>query len=306
MKSNTIKGTAVIALSLLVAASSFATKNSEYCEFAPQNNVQVPIGYEKAGQTGLDEKTYNSAIDLVEKYYKPIVAAKGATLKINRMWTTNAANSTAHRTGKMWFVDAYGGLARLPIMTRDAEVAVLCHEMGHHLGGFPQVKSLFGSSWASNEGQADYYATMKCFRLVNAKDDNVTAMSNISIPKAVTAGCQNTFKSTTEIALCQREALAGKVLAQVLWELGGGKPTTPALESPKAPDFETPDASSVSATNSAHPAAQCRLDTYFSGSICGIAASEEFGQKDGITGACAQEKGDKMGFRPTCWYKPGK
>jgi hypothetical protein len=61
----------------------------------------------------------------------------------------------------------------------------------------------------------------------------------------------------------------------------------------------------VSKTDDQHPLAQCRLDTYFNGSICPADAMEDFSQTEGKTGACAQEKGDTFGYRPTCWYKPG-
>jgi hypothetical protein len=313
MKSLFTKGTAFAAMSLLIAGSALASNqvvnkivNQEKCEFAPKNDVKVPIGSQKAGQ-GLDESTYNSAIDIVENYYKPIVAAQGATLTINRMWTNDTANSTAHRSGKKWYVDAYGGLARLAIMTKDAEVAVLCHEMGHHLGGFPQGKGIFGSSWASNEGQADYFATMKCFRRVSENDDNAGIMASAVVPNEVKDGCKNTWRSTKEISLCEREAAAGSVLAQVLYDLGHGthSKASPRGEPATAPSYSTPDTSVVSATNDAHPMAQCRLDTYFNGAICGVAATEDFGKSEGKTGACAQEKGDTVGYRPTCWYKPG-
>lgn len=302
MKSFTNFGTLALAMSLVSSAVVIA-QPAEFCRFAPENNYKIPVGAHFKRGAGIDEKTYNDTIDKVENFYLPIVKAQGAVLKINRMWSTDTVNSTAHQSGKKWYVDAYGGLARYPIMTADAESAVLCHEMGHHLGGFPKGKGVFGGSWASNEGQADYFATMKCFRRVHENDDNAGIMASIAIPKEVKIGCENTFKSTKEIALCNREAMAGAVLAQILYELGHG---SNALfgEPANAPSFGTPSTGVVSATDDAHPLAQCRLDTYFNGAICGVAATEDFGQKDGSTGACAEEKHDKLGFRPRCWYKP--
>jgi hypothetical protein len=312
MKFLSLKGASIVALALLATGSTLPNSNRMLCVFAPENTMHIPVGANKDG-SGLDEATYNSAVDKVENYYKPIVAAAGGVLTINRMWTDDTVNSQARRTGKNWYIDAFGGLARYNIMTYDAEVAVLCHEMGHHLGGFPKFSSLFGmgSSWAAVEGQADYFATSKCFRRVFANDDNATAMTGVQIPQEVNAGCSRTFKSQTEIALCQREAMAGKLLADILWNLGRGNTAAAAPkdgggEPAVAPSFSTPSTDVVSKTNEQHPLAQCRLDTYFNGSICFVAATEDFGQKDGITGACAQEKGDAYGYRPNCWYKPGK
>lgn len=303
MKSYTNLSTLVLALSLVSSASAMAHA-SKSCVFAPENNLKIPVGFQSKAGAGIDEKTYNAMIDQVENYYQPIAKTHGAVLKINRMWTTDTVNSTAHQSGKSWYVDAYGGLARYPIMTADAESAVLCHEMGHHLGGFPKIHSLFGSSWASNEGEADYFATMKCFCRVHENDDNASIIANMTVPTEVKAGCSSTFKSMKEIALCTREALAGQVLAQILYQLGHGSSAKVAIEPATAPSFSTPDTTSVSSTNDQHPAAQCRLDTYFNGSICGMAATDDFGPKDAATGACAEEKHDKYGFRPRCWFKP--
>ena len=93
-------------------------------------------------------------------------------------------------------------------------------------------------------------------------------------------------------------------LAVLLWDLAHGNKELRFMGGEAKPSFDTPDTSSVSTTDDSHPAAQCRLDTYFNGSACGVAFSEDFGAKDAITGACAEEKGDTMGFRPECWYHP--
>jgi hypothetical protein len=54
---------------------------------------------------------------------------------------------------QFWF---YGGLLQLPTIAQLA--AVYCHEMGHVLGGAPQIKP-----FNSVEGQADDYVARKCF-----------------------------------------------------------------------------------------------------------------------------------------------
>ena len=40
---------------------------------------------------------------------------------------------------------------------------IYCHELGHFIGGAPFKKNP-GSTWASTEGQADYWATSVCLR----------------------------------------------------------------------------------------------------------------------------------------------
>ena len=284
--------TLLTAFSLLNCSSS--TTPPTAC-FLPQIEMQIPESLD--GISGIDKKTFNSLIDRVEKIYAPIVASHGATLKINRLWSNATVNSNATQDGTTWIVNAYGGLARYPAINADGELLVLCHEMGHHLGNFPKYPD---ADWAANEGQADYFANMKCFRRVVKDDDNITIVSKMMIPDLVKTNCALAFKSAEEQAVCQRGAMAGKNLGLVLYELSRGGASS------NAPDFGTPDTSQVSTTNDNHPEAQCRLDTYFAGSICGASYEIDFGLTDGVQGACSQEAHDKYGYRPRCWYKPKK
>ena len=103
------------------------------------------------------------------------------------------------------------------------------------------------------------------------------------------------YKSGDEIALCERISMAGKSLAMLLGDLGGNKNVS----------FTTPDKKVVKKTNDNHPQAQCRLDTYFSGTLCDKAISEEVSDTDPIPGTCIKKDGYKVGVRPLCWYKPG-
>jgi hypothetical protein len=292
-----------IAAALLVAvssASSFASTLTVQKEtFAPVNNFHIPVGSHLAG--GIDEATFNAVIDKMLATWTPFATAAGATLTFNRLWTDDTVNSSAEEHGKKWSVNAYGGLARHPLMTKDAMMMVFCHEMGHHLGGFPRMSGLFGSSWAADEGQADYFATMKCFRRMTQDDDNATIVAAMTIPESVKTDCASLLKDSKDIVLCERSAMIGLNLADILHALSVGSDGT---SSEAAPDFATPDTSTVSTTNQSHPASQCRLDTYMNGSFCGVSYTEAFSKTDPITGACAVEKGDKSGYRPLCWYKP--
>ena len=306
MKSVKQLGSLVLALTI-IQSSAFAgnsIKNSkEHCDFLPKNNLRIPVGMEMAG--GIDQATFNRVIDTISAVYAPIIKSKGGTLKVNRLWTDATVNASAERKGKTWVLNMYGGLARHSVTTEDGFALVFCHEMGHHLGGFPEIGSGDGNpDWAANEGQADYFATMKCFRRVFEKADNASVVAKLNVPEFVKTKCANTFKSQEEINLCERESMGGNTLALLLWTLSNGGSSGLAPDASKKPAFDTPDTSHVSSTNDNHPAAQCRLDTYFNGSICGISYTEDFGKSDPSTGACAQEKGDQYGYRPLCWYKP--
>jgi hypothetical protein len=56
-------------------------------------------------------------------------------------------------------IEVWGGMLKHPLMTENSLKLLLCHEMGHVLGGAP-LKSRNG--WSSTEGQSDYYSSLEC------------------------------------------------------------------------------------------------------------------------------------------------
>ena len=58
-------------------------------------------------------------------------------------------------------ISVWGGMLSHPRMAQGALLLLLCHEVGHFLGG-PPLKSRTG--WSSTEGQADYFSTEYCVK----------------------------------------------------------------------------------------------------------------------------------------------
>jgi hypothetical protein len=259
--------------------------------FMPKNNLRISK-YDK-GTNGMTKETFLSIIKRVSDVYVPIVAGKGATLEMVNNWDDETVNAYANQEGKVWTVNMFGGLARHPLTTNDGFMLVVCHETGHHLGGAPKYGG--GSDWAANEGQADYFGSLKCMKRVLEKDDNVAIVSQMTIDQEATRQCQLAYSNAGEVALCQRIAMAGKSLGQLLGSLGGNSNV----------NFNTPDTKIVRRTNDAHPKAQCRLDTYFSGGLCDKSFTEDVSETSPIPGTCIRNDGYSVGPRPLCWYKPG-
>lgn len=259
--------------------------------FAPENNLSIAVGDKAANN--MTKEMFLDAISRVSTVYAPIVKQKGGNLVMNNRWDDNTVNASAQQSGSTWQVNMYGGLARHPLVTVDGFMMVVCHELGHHIGGAPR-KGGFGSAWASNEGQSDYWAGLKCMRRVLEKEDNIAVVAKMEIDAEATAKCQQIYKSESEIALCQRISMAGKSLAMLLGELGGNSNVK----------FHTPDTTKVSRTNDNHPQAQCRLDTYFQGTLCDKDILDDVDGKDALKGVCLKKDGFELGMRPLCWYKP--
>lgn len=292
MKNGMLKTGLALSLSLGMAFNaSFACVLGK-SGFMPENKLKITRFAKDTN--GMTEQTFLSIISRVEKVYSPIVTTKGGQLKMINDWNDGTVNAFADRQGSVWQVHMFGGLARHQLTTNDGFMLVVCHELGHHMGGAPKYTDV-GNDWASDEGEADYWGALKCMRRVLESDDNAKIVSKMKIDQAATKKCQMLYHTENEVALCQRIAMAGKSLGSLLGSLGGEAQV----------DFQTPDKSIVKKTFHNHPHAQCRLDTYFSGTLCDVSLDLDVDNKDPKVGVCLKRDGHVDGPRPLCWYKPG-
>lgn len=288
----------ILAVSLVagISVSNACTEGRNQDGMVPRNSLKIATSFFRPGQT-MTEEAFNKVIDGVASIYSPIIQSKGANLKIEKAWDDATVNAYASReSGNVYKVNMFGGLARHPATTEDGLALVVCHEIGHHVGGFPKKGGMWGSTWASNEGQADYFATTKCLRkYFEAKKDSaqVLARMNVTVPPQVQEQCFAAFGQSKDHAVCVRVALSGQSMGNLFAALR--RLTT-------KPDFGTPDPAKVSATNDNHPEPQCRLDTYFNGGLCTIAHTVDLSDSSEKTGACTDYA--KTGARAQCWFKP--
>jgi hypothetical protein len=258
--------------------------------FLPKNNLLIPV--DEKNLTGITEAQFNAVIDQVEAIYSPIVSEYGGKLQVVRKWTDGTVNAYAEQVGTTWKVSMFGGLARHKTITADGFALVVCHELGHHIGGVPFYS---GGDWAATEGQSDYFATAKCLRRVWQSEDNAEAVRNMTVPAILAESCAKQWSDEADKNICIRGGMAGDSVANLFAALSW---------SAKPPKFDTPDPKEVVRTNENHPATQCRLDTYFQGALCEKSFNEEIGQTDEVSGSCHGSTGHSVGLRPRCWFKP--
>ena len=252
--------------------------------------------------SGISQEEFDDAIDEAEEYYGPLFQeAFGSRLRINRLWSNSTVNASASRSGSTWNVNMYGGLARRSEVTKDGFALVLCHEIGHHVGGYP----FYSGNWASSEGQSDYFATLSCARELWRDDLVLNATFRESVNPYAKTLCDEVWGTEDDQNLCYRNMMAGKSLADLLSALGNA-----------TVQFDDPDTSVVSRTSTSHPAGQCRLDTYMAGALCddewdarvipgqsgrNTVASEE----TSASYSCSHTEGYASyieGLRPNCWF----
>lgn len=283
-----------ILLSLLFAAGVYSSADvHELCRgFVEDNTMWISADDKTAG--GITEAQFNAVIDKATNLYTDYFASKGAKLVVERKWTDGTVNAYARQSGSNWIVSMFGGLARHETITQDGFAVVICHEIGHHVGGAPKYKSWGGGSdWASNEGQSDYFASLKCLRKYFADEDNIAALENVEVDPLVLERCNSEHSNPQEVAACARISLAAGSVARLFQSLRNE--STPPL-------YNTPDTRVVSSTSDSHPGTQCRMDTYFGGAVCAADHNVEVSKTDYRVGTCTDLNG--LGTRARCWFAP--
>ena len=283
----------ITTVAMLATVSSFACTIDGSQGIVPENNLWISTSAKSINT--LDEAKFNEVIDKVEKIYEPIISQLGGTLEIARNWEDGTVNAYASRTVDVWKVAMFGGLARHADITEDGFALVVCHEVGHHIGGAPKKKSYFGNRWATNEGQADYFATLKCLRKAFRSEENAKIVAQLNVPQEVVDSCSAQFSDEADQLICQRGAMAGMSTAKLFQSL---------RRQTDAPEFSKNDATVVSKTDDNHPGTQCRLDTYYSGALCALDDTIDVSDEDEAVGVCYRSTGDTVGVRPLCWFKP--
>jgi len=278
-------------------------------------DARIPVrnAFDDNGErTGITEEEFMTVLDEVEVVYNPVFEALGKTFTVNKLWDNDQVNASAQQSGSNWIINMYGGLARHEHATIDAFRAVACHEIGHHLGGAPKKSGWFGT-WASNEGQSDYFATYKCMKKlilegqeggleIKAPDLSIYEEGEVA---TVESQCSERFAAPSEgeedstvdssYTACVRASLAGLSLGRLLGSL---------RDAERVISLNTPDASEVARTNHNHPDAQCRADTYFAGSLCNLDFNSELSDTDANVGTCNRSEGFDYGLRSKCWFAP--
>jgi hypothetical protein len=288
-----------VSLVVLAIQSAIACDMHGKTGFLPDNDLWIGTRDKNAGS--MTEKDFSETIDKVASVYAPIITATGMKFRIVKHWIDGTVNAYAKQSiPGTWEINMFGGFARHKLVDADSFAMVICHEIGHHIGGAPKKVDRTGVKfrWATNEGQADYWASLKCFRkyVTSEKRSQVKLVAERKLettlePRAKEL-CAKAWPNEEDYAICLRSAAAGKKLGMVLASLRG----TGRIS------FATPDTSKVRTTYHQHPQAQCRLDTYIAGALCEVSEYVDVDQEDLEIGNCTELQGHTQGLRPKCWY----
>jgi hypothetical protein len=248
--------------------------------------------------SGINLIEYLQVISKIRNHYTPLLKAVGKTLVIESQWFSPKINAFSTQSGSTYSVYFFGGLARNKFMTKDAYLLVGCHEMGHHLGGFPKYTNP-GMDWASGEGQADYFAALKCFKNIVQDDYQNRFPPLTSVPANLKKECLREKGKSVEYNICLRGIQAGYELGQALFYVMKKTKPEPGLH------FQD-DLTVVSETNIGYSNTVCRSETFRHGFLCSASSKTAVGLKSETIGVCHGKNGHRVGERPSCWFTAKK
>jgi hypothetical protein len=242
--------------------------------------------------SGLTEDDFKDVLSTVRDHYAKEFSARNLAVEFTMDWPNTWFNAQAGwkdpKTVRFLFS---GELARGRYMTRDALMFVACHEMGHHFGGLPRK-----SSWAAAEGQADYFAAVKCMRDILKNDPENAKAEALSLPEKIITKCHEVYRDADDFQLCLRTAKAGEDMTKT-FQFNRTK-----SEIPGSMFFQ--ELPAVEKTNTDYPSYACRAETAYQGAICNKGPEYPTNYTSESEGFCHEKNGDRYGMRPRCWYQP--
>lgn len=147
-------------------------KFSDGTVFTPYRKMQIPNGAHPFLPPGQDIpkrsflKSLNSSVPYeIARYLVHHFERFYPKIKFVIDWPNDVANAYAWIQNGQRYVSITGGLLRHKHIGIEGASLVLAHEVGHHYGGLPRYTQQ-GSTWASCEGQSDYWGALIGMRQV--------------------------------------------------------------------------------------------------------------------------------------------
>lgn len=294
-----------------IAVFIFVTYSfNSYAVIVPPNR-HTKTYFSNTNRGNLSELEFNNTVAYFGNYFTGVARVHNSRLILEKYWSNPLVNLYAEHFDTTWFIHIFGGYARLPNLNVDALLLSLCHELGHHIAGFP-----YKNVWSTAEGQADYFSTHACVEELWKKDTEVNKNFVNLVDPYSKARCMRSYSDAGKQNLCFRKAVSALNLAQIFAKLQGTPDVNPSFTS-----FIP-----VKATIYEHVDAQCRFETFMRGALCPKlynwrvipgkvpgsmvpvptepkGSNELWAEKESAQSICIQANpAEQMGARPNCWY----
>lgn len=236
----------VLFISLQSIAAVKSLKNSSYM-----------LGADAVTNSEVKETEFGALARDIHKLYYPRAKKEGKEIVLFLDWSTPYFSAWATHPDDKYQINFWGGFARIPGMLTETWEFVVCHEIGHILGGKPRI-DIKDSRWASAEGQSDHFAVNKCLPFYYKTYNKTDFDSRKSLPFEL-SNCLEAYEQNIEQNICMKILRAGRGFIDVLGYL--------SLDTHNA-DYRTPAPPTIELLNKGYPSSQCRLDIFVQGSLC--------------------------------------
>lgn len=176
-----------------------------------------------------------------------------------------------------------GGVRNNTFFTEETLVALICHEVGHILGGWPHDESFL-----SFEGQADYYAGNVCMKLFYRAYPEELA-KKAYIHQYYFDQCSKVYSSKNDIRICAKIMQGG---------LNLGIASSLAIEEILLPGPASSETYETDETLEGRDSSQCIVDTFEAGALCNLDPFREIDFMTNDDHYCSN--------RPKCWFKKAR
>ena len=227
---------------------------------------------------------YESRIRDFEETFRTIILQKGLVLDVSLDPKLRVNESHALVNSDLYQINISGQLLAKYSIKPDTFDLILCHELGHILGGEPKQK---GNPLYSSEGQADFFATAVCLPHLWNDGSNSSEFGTENSVVNPPIYCYSIHMSKRR--LCKRVIEASWRVAKIY-----------------ATEFSLPQPVKIHSLSS-HKlkyrfflTPQCRFHTFLAGLACVDLPMGDFGtpQLDRLCGAK-----ESPVPRPFCWYR---
>ncbi|MBL7544841.1 MAG: hypothetical protein JNL11_13570 [Bdellovibrionaceae bacterium] len=231
----------ILFLSSLAGAHSVERKNPPQYQFSVDQN-----------ESGIQEADLWTLLKILDQEFGAALGGNLESWTRDVVWSQPYIGAGSNIYQDQFYILLYGGFVRARYMTVGALSAILCHELGHKLGGEPRQIFLGEVHWSSSEGQADMFAAGTCMpklydRLLEMKSALLTNQMEHSTEKL----CEN----SKNVSRCRWVATSGidfVQMAQVYFD----------IDVPWANPEQWSEDEVAETLSSRYPSYQCRMDIY--------------------------------------------
>ena len=211
-----------------------------------KNNYEIHL--EEATTSEVNQAKFYSITSEIYKLFSQ------TNILVNYEWDKPYFTAYAHEESAHNFsINFWGGLARIPDMLEETWAFIVCHELGHILGGEPHL-SIETLRWASSEGQSDYFAAQICLpRYFKSKiKSNIEQQDYLPFELGL---CLKRYEKTEDQSICLQILRAQRGFVAINRYMQNDED----YEFNREVEFNN---------NSSMPTLQCRMNTITDGATC--------------------------------------